>query len=292
MNINLFTYSFSLLNIDYVQLDKKWNYNNVVSPYYRLYYINGGEGILSSPSEKLILKPGSLYLIPSFTVCNLKCTDSLSQYFLQFFEESPDGISLFKENRNIMEIEATELDISIFLKLLKINPGRGINRSYDPEIYEKEAYYKEYKDLNNNMEISVQVESQGIILLLLSRFISSIRFKAINTVKIPSVVLDAINYIQLNLGNTISIHDLAKNANQNKDYFSRKFLEHTGQRPLNYIHEKRIERSQYLIVTTNKTLLDIAIETGFNNLPHFCKFFKKKVKITPGKYRKQSRQIA
>jgi len=291
VNNNLFAYSFSLLNIDYVQLNKRWNYNNVVSPYYRIYYIDAGEGMISSPTENLVLKPGFLYLIPSFTICNLKCTTFLSQYFLQFFEESPSGVSLFKDNRRIMEIEASNIDISIFKSLLRINPGRGINRSDNPAIYEKEAFYKEYKGLNERMKTSVQFESQGIILILLSRFIESIRFKSINTSKIPSVVLDAINYIQLHLDSTIPISDLAENANQNRDYFSRQFLKHTGQRPLAYIHVKRIERAQYLIVTTNKTLLDIAIETGFNNLPHFSKIFKKNVQITPGEYRKQSLRV-
>lgn len=291
MNNNLFTYSFSLLNIDYVQLNKRWNYNNVVSPYYRMYYIDAGEGAISSATETLAMVQGYLYLIPSFTVCNLKCTDFLSQYFVQFFEESPDGISLFKNNRNIMKIKASELDISIFQNLLKINPGRGINRSDNPEIYEKEAYYKEYRDLNRTIKTSVKFESQGIILMLLSRFIKTLSFKSNNSEKISSIVLDAINFIQLNLENTISVSDLAENANQNRDYFSRKFLEHTGQRPLEYIHEKRIERAQYLLVTTNKTLLAIAIETGFNNSPHFSKIFKNKVKITPGEYRKQSLRI-
>lgn len=284
-------FSFSLLNVDYVQLGKKWNYSNIVSPYYRMYYIDKGTGVISCPTKKLILKPGFLYLIPSFTVCDLNCSEFLSQYFIQFFEKSPNGISLFQNNRNIMEVEATDLDVELFQMILKINPGRGINRSDDPKVYEKEAYYKEYRNLNRNMRAPVQYKTQGIIMMLLSRFIEAPEFKTMQSGKIPSVVLNAMNYIQINLGNTITIQELAKNAHQNSDYFSRYFLEHTGQRPLSYIHEKRIERSQYLLVTTDKTLLDIALETGFTNLPHFTKIFKKKVNTTPGKYRKQSLQI-
>ena len=215
----------------------------------------------------------------------------MQQYFVQFFEESPDTGALFKDNRQIMELEASETDVMLFKKLLKLNPGRGINRSDNPEIYEKEAFYKEYQNLNRNMKTSVQFETQGIILILLSRFIESIRYSAIQNPKIPSVVLDAMNYIQLNLNKTITVTELAEKANQNRDYFSREFLKHTGKRPLAYIHEKRIERAQYLIVTTNKTLLDIATETGFNNLPHFTKVFKKHLNSTPGAYRKQNLQI-
>ncbi|RXG26819.1 helix-turn-helix domain-containing protein [Leeuwenhoekiella palythoae] len=287
----LHTHSYSLLNADYVQLNARWNYKNVISPYYRLYYIDDGAGEVSNLSKKLVLKPGYLYLIPSFTLCNLKCDTYLSQYFIQFFEETPDGISQFKDNRDLMELKASDTDVHLIKRLIKINPGRGINRSDNPKVYEKETYYKEYRDLNRNMRISVQFESQGIILLLLSRFLESTRFKQEELNKIPSTVLDAINYIQINLGSALTVADLSDYVNQNKDYFSRIFLEHTGSRPLAYIHKKRIERAQYLIVTTNKTLLDIAFETGFNTLPHFSKIFKKQVQITPAAYRKQNLQI-
>ncbi|MNG15004.1 HTH-type transcriptional activator Btr [compost metagenome] len=93
------------------------------------------------------------------------------------------------------------------------------------------------------------------------------------------------SYVQLNLNKHITVAQLARRANQNQDYFSKKFLTHTGQRPMKYIHEKKIERAQYLIATTDKTLLEIALDTGFSNLPHFSKIFKQIVSLTPGEYR-------
>jgi hypothetical protein len=41
-------HSFSLLNTDYVKLDSRWNYQNVISPYHRIYYIDEGEGEIVS----------------------------------------------------------------------------------------------------------------------------------------------------------------------------------------------------------------------------------------------------
>src|SRR5688572_21799840 len=128
MNRRLLKQSFSLLNVDHVGLDAKWNYRNVISPYYRIYYIDAGEGSVSDSRETLMLEPGYLYLIPSFTLCRYKTPSFLSQYFLQFFEESPDGISLFQNNRRVMKVPAGELDVAHFKRLLQINPGRGINR--------------------------------------------------------------------------------------------------------------------------------------------------------------------
>ena len=291
MSKSIFKYSFSLLHIDYVKLNHNWNFNNVISPYYRLYYIDEGLGFISDSASRLTLEPGYLYLIPSFTICNLNCETYLSQYFIQFFEESPDGISLFTNNRAVMKIAATEIDVMLVKKLFQSNPRRGINRSNNPKVYEKEAYYKEYQSLNDEIKTHLKFENQGILLQLISRFLSSNGFKSDNSQSTPSKILDTMSYVQLHLHENLTVAQLAKRVNQNQDYFSKQFLIHTGQRPLNYIHEKKIERAQYLIATTDKTFLEIAMDTGFSNLPHFSKIFKQIVSLTPGEYRHQNNHL-
>lgn len=291
MSKDIFKYYFSLLHIDYVKLDKKWNYNNVISPYYRLYYIEEGNGFVSDSLGCLTLEPGYLYLIPSFTICNLNCDNYLRQYFIQFFEESPDGISLFNQNRTVMKLAASEIDVKLIKQMLKNNPGRGINRSDNPKVYEKETYYKEYKSLNDRMKMHQKFENQGIILLFISKFLSDQNFKQKQLQATSSKILDTMSYIQLHLSENLTVALLAKRANQNQDYFSKQFLLHTGRRPLNYIHEKKIERAQYLITTTNKTFLEIALDTGFSNLPHFSKIFKQIVSLTPAVFRNQNGQL-
>ena len=283
-------HSFSLLHVDHVKLNHKWNYRNIISPYYRLYYINEGEGIISSEKETVKLEPGFLYLVPSFTLCNLSCMQYLSQYFIQFFEESPDGMSLFANNRRLMKIKALDVDIAIFKRLLLLNPGRGIRRSDNPKVYEKSIYYKEYQDLNNLQSLPAYIETQGIILQLVSKFLSGETFQSIKET-IPSKIMDAISYVQVNINKNLTVQHLAERANQHPDYFSRLFQQYTGERPLAYIHQKRIERAQYLITTSNRPFEQLATETGFENLPYFARVFKKVTGMTPGEYRKQSRVI-
>ena len=291
MNKRLLKHSFSLLHVDHVHLTQKWNYKNVISPYYRIYYIDEGEGFISNGQKKLNLEPGYIYMIPSFTLCNLHCPSRLSQYFIQFFEESPDGISLFHNNRIPMKVQASELDVANFKRILQINPGRGINRSDNPKVYEKNVYYREYEELNYRQSDATYLETQGIIMQLLSRFLAAKQSSSKHAQIIPSKILDAMSYIQMNLNQPLTIIHLAQRANQHQDYFSRQFLQYTGERPLNYIHEKRIERAQYLITTTNMIFTDIAGETGFNSLPHFSKIFKKVTGTTPDNYRKQNQSV-
>lgn len=287
MNTRLIKHSFSLLHIDHVYLNHTWNYKHVLSPYYRLYYIDEGEGTIANAQRTIRLEPGYLYLIPSFTLCDLHCANYLSQYFIQFFEETPDGLSLFQHNRNLISVKAVETDVANVKRLLDINPGRGINRSDNPKVYEKNAFYREYQELNNRQSDAVYFETQGIILQLLSRFVGTEHTPVMEAQTIPSKVLDTISYIQLHLKEHLTIALLASRVNQHPDYFSRQFLQSTGERPLQYLHVKRIERAQYLITTTNMSYTAIAHETGFEHLPYFSRIFKKITGISPNKYRQQ-----
>jgi len=279
--------TFSLLNVDYVKLSEKWNYLNVISPYYRIYYIDEGSGELSDQSGSLKLEPGYLYIIPSFTLCNLHCDGYLSQYFVQFFEESVDGSSLFARSRNVSKVKAKQMDIDLFKRLLEINPGRGINRSDDPKVYEKNIYYKEYQELNNMQGLASYLETQGILLQLMGRLIQPQLHRKHEEQHAPAKIVETVGYILVNLHQELSVSSLASRVNQHPDYFSRLFKTFTGQRPVSYILEKRIERAQYLLATSRLAYSDIATQTGFDNLSYFSKSFKKLTGMSPSAYKKQ-----
>lgn len=282
--------SFSLLNADYVQLNKSWNYKQIISPFYRLYFIDGGAGTLFNSTDSVQLESGFLYLIPSFTLCNYHCENHLSQYYLQFLEESDDGTSLFASNRKIFKVAADKMDETIFKRILHLNPGRGLSKN-DPKDYEKRPVLQGFQDLNNELPISLYMETNGILLQLLSRFLAKEYFKQDSKKAIPSKVLEAIHYIQTNLHLPLTVERLAERADQNPDYFSRIFKEHTGERPLAFIQYKRIERAQFLMVRSDMTLQGIASETGFESLSYFSRIFKSFTGQTPGEYKKNNSSI-
>ncbi|HEX8547855.1 MAG TPA: helix-turn-helix domain-containing protein, partial [Cytophagaceae bacterium] len=254
---------FSLLNTDHIQLDNSWNYKNVVSTFYRLYLIDDGEGRLYDHQQSSKLEKNYLYLIPSFTLCNYECPTFLSQYYLSFIEEAKSGGSLFYNNRRFIKIEARSSDYQQFERLLELNPNRGLNRSHNPKVYEKRPILQSFRELNNELNPSGNLETQGIILQLLSRFMEPDNFRPTSFQKTPSKVLDAIEYMQTNLHTNLTVADLADRANHNADYFSRIFFESTGERPLQYLRNKRIERAQVLLSTTEMRFSQIAEETGF-----------------------------
>lgn len=286
MSKKLLGHTFSLLHVDLVGLNEKWNYSNVLSPYFRVYYVDDGEGYVYNTKENVRLEKGFLYLIPSFTLCHLRCDSYQNQYFLHFFEESAKGISLFEYNRKIIKMPAGETDVANFNRLLEINPNRGINRSDNPKVYEKNFFYRHYQELNEMVNDACYLETQGIIMQFVARFLNSCESVSRSAEPIPLKILDAIHFIQSNLKSNLTVNALAKRANLQQDYFSSLFLQSTGERPLAYMQVKRIERAQYLLATTPLSYEEIAEETGFENPPYFFRIFKKVTQLTPGEYKK------
>jgi AraC family transcriptional regulator len=72
---------FSLLNADKVNLNKSWNYKNVISPFYRLYLIDHGAGTLSHPEQSMTREKGFLYLIANTISILLKIRRTVALCF-------------------------------------------------------------------------------------------------------------------------------------------------------------------------------------------------------------------
>lgn len=281
-------YSFSLLNADCVQLNESWNYKNVISPFYRLYFINQGLGKLSTPGEEILLEEGHLYLIPSYTLFNQSCHEALGQYYIHFAEESAHGDSLFASNRKLFKIRASESDIVGLKKIVELNPGRDLRKSDNPKVYEKTSVIRSFLDRNKQLSLAALFETEGIIMQLLARFMATDKFEAPVKNLISPKIPDAVNYICTNLQQLLTVKILAERAHLSTDYFSKLFQQETGERPLEFIQRKRIERAQFLLVTTALPLAVIAKETGFEDLSYFSRTFKTFTGHAPGKYKRMN----
>lgn len=286
MNARFLRSTFVLLNTDEVSLNKSWNYQHVTSSFYRLYYIEGGQGMLFNADGQVVLEKGYLYLIPSFTTCNYTCDRFLKQYYVTFTEETPDGSSLFAANRKIFKIPAGEAEVAAVRRILCLNPARGLLLSYNPAVYEKAPILKSYREANNTLRVCDFLETCGILMQLVSRFMASPHFRESTPAAIHAKVADAVHFIQTHLHTSITVALLARRAHQSADYFSRLFYENTGERPLRYIQNRRVERAQLLLTTTDLPFQDIALQCGFEGLPYFARIFKQHTGVTAGEYKK------
>jgi AraC-like DNA-binding protein len=93
-------------------------------------------------------------------------------------------------------------------------------------------------------------------------------------------------YIDANIGEPITLANLAATAGLSRMYFARQFRAATGVRPHEFVLRKRVERAQQLLTVTSDALVDIALSVGFQTQAHFTTVFKKIVGNTPRQWRR------
>lgn len=100
------------------------------------------------------------------------------------------------------------------------------------------------------------------------------------------VVREAYEYINENFSGDCSLSAIAAAVHISPNYLHTVFTEQIGETPFEYTCKKRIEKAKLLISAGEKSMIDIALETGFCSQSHFNKVFKLRCGISPAQYRK------
>ena len=110
--------------------------------------------------------------------------------------------------------------------------------------------------------------------------------KRASSIKAIEKTKSIIAYIEEYYSEKITLEDLAKHTNQSVYHLAHDFKKSTGQSPLEYINRYRLAMAANLLTKTNEAVLNIAIDTGFNNVSYFNRAFKANYGMTPTQYRK------
>ncbi len=101
------------------------------------------------------------------------------------------------------------------------------------------------------------------------------------------IVQQAVDYMNRHVTGTFSLQDVADYVGVSKNYFSEMFKRVTGQNFIDYSIQLRINRAKELLRTTTWKVYEVAEMSGFNDVKHFSKVFKKIVKVSPAEFREK-----
>ena len=93
-------------------------------------------------------------------------------------------------------------------------------------------------------------------------------------------------HLAANLTDGSTTRDLAEIVRLSPYHFSRAFRRSFGDSPHHYLLRLRIERSQGLMLTTQSTLANIALDCGLVDQAHFGKLFRQFVGESPAAWRR------
>ncbi|ASY55239.1 MULTISPECIES: GlxA family transcriptional regulator [Sinorhizobium] len=97
----------------------------------------------------------------------------------------------------------------------------------------------------------------------------------------------ALMVMEQHLEDLIGIDDVANVLGISRRQLERLFQNELGATPISVYLKLRLDAAMRLVASTDKPLIEIALETGFENVSHFIRKFRKAFSITPAAARKQ-----
>ena len=143
------------------------------------------------------------------------------------------------------------------------------------EEQERKSYYREMMNSYFN--------------LILSKYLRSTNAKTKNSYN-KELVSRTKSYIKENYKQKIDFEAIAASFGYSYDRFRHIFAEETKTSINQYLLNCRLYAAKQMLISTNMSVKEIAIECGFKNNVHFNNFFTSKMNISPLKFRNSSKE--
>lgn len=95
----------------------------------------------------------------------------------------------------------------------------------------------------------------------------------------------AIDYVEANLGESLTVREIAAAAGLSAGHFARSFKATTGVTVWAHVRRHRVERAKKLLLSTRLPIAEIAFDCGFAHQGHLTHCFKRQFGVTPGALR-------
>ncbi len=164
-----------------------------------------------------------------------------------------------------------------------------ISRNYYNKPVCKKMLYDIRLQFNKKIEAQTSVEKLNLLARqMISFYIDKIGNK--NTLTRNPNINKAIDYIQNNLDREISLDEVAQSVFVSSTYLSHLFTKCMDMTFSQYVVKARIDRAKNLLNNTSDTVMDIALDCGFNSQSYFSNVFKKIEGMTPKEFRRLSKE--
>ncbi|MBA6389549.1 helix-turn-helix transcriptional regulator [Colwellia sp. BRX10-3] len=126
---------------------------------------------------------------------------------------------------------------------------------------------------------------ENLYLRLLLIHVSNAGYEQKTTAQSSLRMTKAQNWIHENYAMDITLEMVANQVNISRSHFARQFRQHTGFSVIEYLLKVRCDAVAKILASSNTDITEVAFATGFSNLSHFYRHFKRRYGITPGAFR-------
>ena len=102
---------------------------------------------------------------------------------------------------------------------------------------------------------------------------------------IRAQVARAIDYMETNLSESLTLLEVANVSGLSRSHFSRRFKSATGAPPHQYLMSMRVERAKRMLAHKGP-IAEIALACGFAHQEHLTRIFRRLTGFTPARFRR------
>lgn len=158
------------------------------------------------------------------------------------------------------------------------------NNLFSPHPFYLDTLFSPDEDIN-------LLKIKGLLYSICSEFDSTAEYTERKRDE-ESLLMKTFRFVESNYTKECSLHKLAAEISYHEVYLSRYFKKCTGMTFSNYINRYRVNEGAYLLRNTQKKILDVAFECGFESLRSFNRNFKAIIGTTPKSFRDQSNNLS
>jgi AraC-like DNA-binding protein len=130
-------------------------------------------------------------------------------------------------------------------------------------------------------EVECSLLTQALVCEALLSIDAALWYKRTQNAKVSK----AIHHIKEHYAEALSNKSLADLVCMTTNAFGHLFKKEVGIPLHQYIQELRVEKARHLLMQTNKSIDEVASDTGFANRFHFSRIFQQIMRISPVQYR-------
>ena len=266
--IDLCMYQFG-----YEQCDPGHSFGPATRNHYLFHYILSGTGTLMANNSKGETRT---YSVKS------------GQGFMIF----PGQINTYIADEQLpwkyMWIEFDGLRVKEALSVIDLCKDAPVYHSHSKELREKLADEMLYI-VNHPQESSFHLI--GHLYLFLDYLLQSAKStKLVSSGRMRDYYIkEAINYIEQNFQNNISIEDIAAVCGINRSYFGKIFRNSIGRSPQEFLMNYRMVKATELLKLTSLSIADVGSAVGYENQLHFSRAFKNIYGVSPREWKNQNK---
>lgn len=245
----------------------------------KIIYVLQGEVLFESSNGKNILSQNEFSLVNSYELVNIQSINGQKSVFLEILIDDSYYSRYYKDFSYIrFKCISTEKAISLE-KYDKI-------RTYFARIF---YIFIENKEGQSILFLDV---INDLVLYLVNNFKVEMDFSVDKDISNRNRLIRILAFLEKNYGDyNLKVQDIAEDVGLNPQYMLRLFKKNMNVGLVEFLNSLRLKKSLNELLYTNKSIVEIAIENGFNDNKSYNRIFKKEFESTPGVYRKNFLKI-